>query len=148
MDEIFKLLKKFDIKGLLLAPTHNKYLQFFRCMLAGGIATVADWFSLILLTEIGMFYITSAVFAYAVGFVVNYLLSKFFVFNGSNARTGLVLEFLGYLIIGAVGMGLTVGIMYILTSLAHFHYFSSKLIATTIVFFWNYVARKKFLYEN
>ena len=148
MNEIFRLLKKLDVKGLIFAPTHNEYLQFFRCMLASSIATVADWFSLIFLTEVGMFYISSAALAYAVGIMVNFLLSKFFAFNGAVAKTGLVLEFLGYIIIGAVGMGLTIGIMFILTSLAHFHYLGSKLIATTIVFIWNYVARKKFLYEN
>ena len=43
MKEIFRLIKKFDMKGLFIIPTNNALLQFFRYIFVGGVATIADW---------------------------------------------------------------------------------------------------------
>ncbi len=148
MEEFFELLKHFDFRGLFIKPTENGFLQFFRYAFVGGIATIIDWGVLFLLTQLGIYYLISAVFSFFAGLIVNFILSKLFVFSASKARIGKTGEFISYGLIGAIGLLLTMGIMYVLTDLLNIHYMLSKIIATAIVLAWNYIARKKTLYQN
>ena len=148
MKELWELIRRFDLKGLLVSPTENGMIQFFRYVIVGGIATVVDWGVQYFLTEAGIHYLVSAVFAFFAGLSVNFLLSKIFVFKAEKARVGTALEFAAYAAIGGAGLLLTVGIMYVLTDVLHLHYMLSKVAATFIVLFWNYFARKKLVYEG
>jgi len=44
-----------------------------------------------------------------------------------------------------VGLLFTEALLYIFTEWVHIHYMISKIIATIIVFFWNFFARKLFI---
>lgn len=147
MGEFFQLLKRFDWKGIFLTPTNNGFLQFFRYAFVGGIATVADWLTLVVLTNVGLHYQVSAVFGFFAGLVTNFALSKLLVFQKAEAKVGTWLEFTAYGVIGAIGLGITLLIMHVLTEMASVHYFLSKVVATVIVLIWNYAARKKLLYR-
>ena len=148
MKEFFHYLKAFDLKALFITPTTNGFLQFFRYAFVGGIATVVDWAILFLATELGgLHYIFSAVLSFFGGLATNFALSKLLVFSASEAKTGLLLEFVGYALIGAVGLGLTVLIMYLFTEILGWYYMLSKALATILVLFWNYIARKKLVYD-
>ncbi len=148
MKEILQLIKKFDLKALLILPTENELLQFLRYVFVGGIATVIDWGVLYALTEIGLYYILSAIVAFLAGLTVNFAMSKVLVFKANEAKVGAVLEFVGYAVVGVIGLGLTVVIMYLLTDCLHWHYMLSKIVSTVLVLFWNYVGRKKLLYKS
>ena len=149
MKVFFDLLKKFDLKGLFVDPTTNGFLQFFRYVFVGGIATVVDWGILLVLTDLcNLYHLVSAIISFVAGLVTNYLLSKLLVFNASEARVNKALEFLGYALIGVVGLGITELIMYLFTDRMTLHYMLSKMIATVIVLIWNYLARKLFLYKK
>lgn len=148
MQEFWKLLKRFDLKGIFIAPTTNAFLQFFRYIFVGGIATVADWGVLFLLTEYAHInHLISAVFAFVAGLAVNFILSKMLVFKMNEVRTNAWMEFVGYAVIGLVGLGITEMIMYLLTDCMNLHYMLSKAVATVIVLIWNYTARKKIIYK-
>ena len=56
MKEFFELLKIFDLKGIFVNPTQNGFLQFFRYLFVGGIATIVDWGILFLLTDLAHIY--------------------------------------------------------------------------------------------
>ena len=104
MNEFFQLLKQFDLKGIFVTPTKNSFLQFFRYLFVGGIATVVDMGSLFALTEIlSLDPKLSAAIAFVLGLAANYLLSKLLVFQANEARTNAVMEFLGYALIGLIG---------------------------------------------
>ena len=149
MKEFLELLKKLDLKGIFITPTKNEFLQFFRYIFVGGIATVADWGTLYLLTEYAhIYHLVSAIIAFIVGLIVNFVLSRLLVFSANEAKTGKALEFIGYAVIGVIGLGITEGIMYLLTNRLGAHYMLSKAIATVIVLIWNYIARKKILYKD
>lgn len=149
MKEFFDLLKRFDLKGLFLTPTKNGVLQFFRYLFVGGIATVVDWGVLFALTEfLELYHLISAIFAFAAGLGTNFLLSKLVVFSANEARTNPVMEFLGYALIGVIGLGITELIMYLFTDRLSLYYMLSKAIATALVLVWNYLARKLLLYKN
>lgn len=149
MKEFFALLKDFDLKGIFLTPTKNGFLQFFRYLFVGGIATVVDWGVLMGLTELlQLHHLVSAIFAFVAGLGTNFLLSKLLVFRASEAKTNSLLEFLGYALIGLVGLGMTELILFLFTDGLSLHYMLSKAIATAVVLVWNYLARKLLLYKN
>lgn len=149
MKEFFALLKDFDLKGIFLTPTKNGFLQFFRYLFVGGIATVVDWGVLMGLTELlQLHHLVSAIFAFLAGLGTNFLLSKLLVFRASEAKTNSLLEFLGYALIGVIGLGMTELIMFLFTDGLSLHYMLSKAIATAVVLVWNYLARKLLLYKN
>lgn len=149
MKEFFILLKHFDLKGIFLTPTKNGCLQFFRYLFVGGIATVVDWGVLFALTELlDLYHLISAIFAFVAGLATNYLLSKLLVFSANEVRTNALMEFLGYALIGLIGLGVTELIMFLFTDRMSFHYMISKAIATAVVLMWNYLARKLLLYKN
>ena len=43
MREFFSLLFHGRMKALFLEPTTNSFIQFFRYLFVGGLATVVDW---------------------------------------------------------------------------------------------------------
>ena len=148
MKEIFQLIKNVDIKGLFIVPTQNGFLQFFRYVFVGGIATIVDWSILFLLTDIvSIYYLFYACFSFLAGLIVNFLLSKLMVFKTEEAKVNGVLEFVAYAIIGAVGLGLTELIMFGFTDCLKFHYMMSKAIATAMTLVWNYIARNRIIYS-
>ena len=148
MKEFWDLLKHFDLNGLFIAPTKNGFLQFFRYVFVGGIATVVDWGVLFLLTDFGhIHYLLSAVVAFVAGLITNFVLSQLLVFKANEAKVNGVMEFVGYALIGVIGLGITELIMILFTNFWNVHYMISKVIATVIVLFWNYIARRKILYK-
>ena len=72
MKEFFELLKKFDLKGIFVNPTKNGFLQFFRYLFVGGIATIVDWGILFLLTDLAhIYHLVSAIIAFVAGLITN-----------------------------------------------------------------------------
>ncbi len=159
MKECFSLLFHGRWKALFTDPTRNNFIQFFRYMIVGGIATVADWALLFLFeylisqlseaesVQTAAKYV-AAVIGFGAGLVVNFVLTRAFVFNGQTARAkNTVGEFAGHLTVGAVGLGLTELFLWF-GDLLSVHFMLAKVVATVIVFFWNYLARKFFVYKK
>ncbi len=136
------------LQKLFVTPTTNIWLQLLRYGFVGGVAFVADYGSLYILTDLlHMHYLLSAAVAFLIGLTVNYLLSISWVFRKERAAKPW-LEFLVFALIGIIGLGLNEGIMYLCTDLLTLHYMVSKLISTAIVFFWNFFARKMILFNK
>lgn len=149
MKEFFQLLKKFDIKGLFILPTKNGFLQFFRYLFVGGIATVVDWAILFALTDFAKInHLISAIISFVAGLAANFILSKAIVFSQNEARVKPIMEFISYALIGVIGLGITELIMFLITNCMGYHYMLSKVVATAIVLGWNYLARKHLVYKN
>lgn len=148
MKEFFSVIFSFDLKKIFYEPTKNPLLQFFRYAFVGGVATLADWGSLYAFTEWGhLHYMASGVIAFVIGLTVNYLLSKKFVFSGEKNKHSSSTEFAVYAIIGVIGLIMTEIIMYVLTEKLKFYFMIPKIIATVVVFVWNFAARKIVLYR-
>jgi putative flippase GtrA len=113
----------------------------------GGIAFIADAGSLYLFSLTGVHYLICVAIAFVIGLSVNYTLSKHFVFT-QNAKIGKVMEFIAYGVIGAVGLGLTELLMWLLTDVFGLFFMLSKIFAAIIVFAWNFIARKLALYRQ
>jgi len=133
---------------LFKAPTESTFIQLFRYGFVGGLAFLVDYGTLVLLTEFaGMHYLLAATISFILGLITNYLLSITWVFNQHKLNNRWV-EFLLFAFIGVVGLGLNDAIMFLCTERCGIHYTLSKIIATAIVFFWNFLARKLILFKQ
>jgi putative flippase GtrA len=135
------------IGSLLFAKSDKTSIQLLRYTFVGGIAYALDFGSLFFLTEVvKIHYLISAPIAFILGLLTNYILSILWVFPRRTLASKRM-EFLIFAIIGLVGLGLNEGIIWTFTDLVHFHYLMSKVISAIVVFFWNFFARKKILFN-
>ncbi len=81
MKELFKLIFKLELSALFLHSTDNSMIKFFRYVFVGGFAFIIDASVLFLLNKWGMYYLFAAACGFIVGFIVNFVLSKKFVFT-------------------------------------------------------------------
>lgn len=133
---------------LFKAPTESTFIQLFRYGFVGGLAFLVDYGTMVLLTEFaGMHYLLAATISFILGLITNYLLCITWVFNQHKLNNRWV-EFLLFAFIGVVGLGLNDAIMFLCTERCGIHYTLSKIIATAIVFFWNFLARKLILFKQ
>ena len=142
MKELFSALIKLDIKKLFKNKTDNTFIQFFRYLFVGGFAAVVNIGFLYIFTEVfHIYYVISNILSFTLGLVVNYLLSKKFVFQ-EETKISKTKEFLIYAIIGIIGLGIDTLLIYIFTDVLSMYYMLSKIISTAVVFIWNFGARK------
>lgn len=133
---------------LLRGKASNGWLQLFRYLFVGGAAFVVDFGSLYLLTQYaGLHYTLSAALSFILGLVVNYLLSIRWVFSERKLRNRSA-EFIVFAIIGIVGLGLNVAIIWFFTEYIRLHYLVSKIVAAVLVFLWNFAGRKFILFDR
>lgn len=136
------------IDRLLRRPSNDVRIQLFRYFFVGGAAFAVDFALLFALTEYaGMHYTLSAALSFTAGLAVNYLISIHWVFRDRTLRSRMA-EFIVFAIIGVVGIGLNVSIIWAATEWLSIHYLVSKIVATAIVFLWNFFARKYILFNG
>ena len=160
------MLKKW-FNALFVEETNNTLIQFFRSLFVGGIATIADFGVVILFRElVGVSEAAAAVFGFIVGLTVNYIVSTFWVFAKAKVKNRVV-DFIAFAVIGIIGLGLTELIIapfsvkgifgegYFVrnASFGSFiptdkYYIVGKLVATVLVYIWNFCARKFILYRK
>lgn len=126
---------------------YHGLIQFILYGIVGGVAFVADFAGLMLLYRFcGINYIVAATVGFILGCMVNYGLSKILVFKEEyKSKT---LEFILFSIIGIIGLILTDLFMWAFVDGCGLAVFWSKIIVTIIVFFWNFLARKFFMYTG
>lgn len=108
-----------------------------------------DFFLLWFLTEVGGFnYLLSATLSFMAGLAVNYLIATHWVFRKDVAvLRNKWAEFLVFLLIGLVGLGLNDLILWVVTRHLRLHYLLSKFVAAGLVYLWNFFARKYILFH-
>ena len=135
------------LEKLLIDKTDSIFIQFFRSIFVGGIATIIDFGFLYFFTEfLNIYYLTSAALSFILGLITNYILSIVWVFNRRKFAKKW-LEFVIFAIIGVVGLILNELIIWYFTEYVHFHYLLSKVVSTIVVFSWNFLARKFILFR-
>lgn len=153
MKELFQLLFGLKFRALFFEPTENGFIKFFRYCFVGGIAFVVDYgaFSVtcLLLGKSDIITAAATTAGFICGLIVNFLLSKKFVFTEDPKRGSVKGEFLGYAIIGVIGWGLNVLLMLVCTSwVFSINRYIAKIVVALIVLVYNYAARKIILYSK
>lgn len=129
---------------LFKKPHPTGLIKLFRYFFVALVAYVFDFGILVGLTSgFGVYYLVAATLSFTVGVTINYLLSRRWVFPDSKYSRKT--EMAGVLLIGLVGLILNTILLAAFTDLLGIFYVYSKIIATIIVFFWNFFARRTFL---
>lgn len=127
-------MKKSDIKDFLL------YL------IVGGVATVTEWVLFYALEKIAIHYIAATVIAYVLSTFVNWIAGRVLVFKEN--RQSVLKELFGVYAASVVGLLMNLVIMWVAVDLLSFNEMLSKIAATAIVFFYNFLVRKLLIYRK
>ena len=129
------MLKKKELKNFLL------YL------IVGGGATLVEWitfYTLCILLKRD--YLVSTVIAYIISTYFNWLFGRILLF--SKSKKGIVFEILsiyGTSVLGLIG---NLIIMWFAVDIKNIPEMIAKIVATGIIFIWNYCIRRFFIYKN
>ena len=146
LQKIIRLNATVVSQVISLTPSPNHYIEFLRSIVVSIIALLADFGILVALKEgAHANYLVAATISFSIGVVVNYILSVRWAFN-NRKLTSKHIEFLVFVVICAVGLAFNLLIIAGGVNYFHLDYRLAKGISTIIVFFWNFLARKKFLY--
>lgn len=147
MKNILCLLRKCDWRGLMLLPTENAMLQFFRYIFVGACAFFVDFSSYCILEAVGLHYLLAGVFAFLISFIFNFCISRVLIFKSAASEKATAQELTGVALISLVGLGLTELLLFVGTDLLEMDFRISKVVSSILVLFWNYTARKLFVYR-
>ncbi len=122
-------------------------MQLLKSVAASLVAFAIDFAILVALTEAaGLHYLLAAGFSFLVGTTLSYLLSILWVFPVRRLSSKAA-EYLLYVAVGMVGLGLNEALLWFFTETVGIFYMVSKVCAGSLIFFWNFGARKLILFS-
>ncbi len=131
----------------LIISLYNKYKDIFLYLIVGVIATLTEWlFFWIFDGKLGMHYSLATGLAFIFSTFANWAAGRLIMFK--KVSMSIVKELLSIYAVGVIGFLMNLLIMWIAIDKIGIHDFISKMIATGIVFFWNYFIRKLFIYRK
>lgn len=122
------------------------FLLKFKFALTSLVATVIDYGLYMILVYQSFTPVIANTIAYTIAVIINFTLQKKFVFSMEREAKRVFLLAVG---VSVVGLGLSNLIIWKLTQYSFFmdYQFLTKLIATGLVFFWNFYM-KRFVFEK
>ena len=140
---INKMLKIFHIK--VSAKTENLFVQIFKFVIVGGIATIIDWaIYYVLYNFLHIPPLVANILSFSVSVIYNYTASVKWVFD-VNQEKNKKRMFIEFMIFSIIGLLLTELLLWIFIDLISMNAMLAKIIATAIVMVFNFVTRKIFL---
>lgn len=111
----------------------------------GFLCFFIDYGIMVFLTEIfGVNYLLSSGISYSISTIVNYILSVTVVFE-TDKNKNRIKEFILFVFLSVIGLGVNELCMKIGVDLLHIHYMIVKIGATAVVMVYNFVTRKIFI---
>ena len=127
--------------------------QFMSYFCVGGIAAIVEWIMFaIFANALHISYLISTCLAFVFSTTTNLLLGKIWTFkNNSTYKNNRLGEAIAVFAVSAIGLGLNIVLMYLFVSVVGLNTgwqtVASKIMATGIVFIWNFLIRKFFVYK-
>ena len=122
--------------------------EFFKYLVAGSFAFFCDISTLYISTEfIGLHYLVSGLLGYSVGLIISYLLNIKWVFAFRKYDRRLV-EFSIFNLIVITGLLFNELIIYMAVNNFEVSYLYGKIASGLIIFIFNYLAKKFFLFHD
>jgi len=135
------------VRATIPRAGHRTARQLLKTVVASQAAFWLDFGILALLTEAaGLHYLASAAIAFLAGTTVSYVLSVVWVFDTRRVASKAA-EYALFVLVGAVGLALNEGLLWVFTETLGLHYLVSKVVAATLIFGWNFAARKVLLFR-
>lgn len=143
---VLKVLKLFHIK--LKKETEKLFIQIFKFVIVGGVATVIDFLSIFVFKEyLHIPVLIANTLAFCIATVYNYIASIRWVFTVDESKNKKK-TFVTFVVFSAIGLVLNDLIMWLTMELFNMYYILAKLVATCFVMIFNFVTRKLFLEEK
>jgi len=115
---------------------------------ASGCALVLDVSLLwILVTFFSFGYVAAAASSFLAGASVAYILSVRLAFKDHRLKDRRA-EFVGFVLIGTLGLAINTGVMVVLVNYLGLHYLLAKCVAAGCTFLCNFVARRHLLFVS
>lgn len=121
--------------------------DLLKYVLVAVCALVVDLATLLILHRLNVQYLVAATTGFVLGTIVNFLLSRGFVFRDPVIKNKIA-NFMAYAAIGILGLLCNNVIIWLCFSKAGFTLAVSKLAAVAVVFIWNFLARRQFLFRG
>ena len=121
--------------------------DLFKYGIVAVFALAADFGSLLTLHALGVQYLVAATLAFLIGTVVNFTLSHGHVFKDPVIKNKMA-HFGAFVSIGVLGLIGNDVIIWYFHSKINLGLAIAKIIAVVIVFSWNFLARRQFLYKR
>ncbi len=136
------------LKEVFIYKTDNSSIHLLRSMGSSGIAFLVDFLTLILLVEFfHMHYIAGGAAGFITGTTLLYFISISWIFS-SRRINNRVLEYLFFLSIGLIGGMLNILLLWVFTDKFDIYYMISRIMAASMVFLFNFLARKLILFSK
>lgn len=121
-------------------------MRIVKYFFVGGAAAVVDigLFS-IFASYLGWPWIPVSIVTFILATLANYFLSIQFVFE-SGARHKKHVEVFGVFVVSSLALLVNQIVLYFLIEILGWHLVISKIVASSVVFFWNYFGRSKFVF--
>ena len=125
-----------------LSQLLEKYMGgLFGYLIVGGLATIVEWAGFWLFSEkIGIAYLLATTLAFAISTFANWLFGRLLVFRGKQKQS-LLREILSVYLASVVGLLLNLQLLTV-------GKMPAKVIATILVFAYNYLIRKLIIYKK
>ncbi len=119
--------------------------QFLLYLVVGGIATVVEWVFFYLFDSLcSIDYTLATAMAFAISTFANWAAGRLLMFQ---AKGKIWSELSKIYLTSIAGLLMNLAIMWVAIELLHIPNFLSKVIATGIVFLWNFIVRKLVIYK-
>jgi putative flippase GtrA len=132
-------------KGLwaLIPPSRQRAARY---LVAGGTATASNFATLYVLTEFAhVWYLASSIAALTVGFVVSFILQKFWTFqNKGLARVHVQLPL--HILLSLANVGANTVMLYGMVEYLHIWYLAAQFINAAILATCNFFVYRRFIF--
>lgn len=136
------------IKDLFFYKSDNTAIHLLRSVISSSAAFLCDFLTMVALVEIfHIYYLIGGAAGFIVGTSVSYLLSVKWVFSRRRVKKKTV-EYAAYILLGMVGGGMNVMLLWFFTEKLSLYYMFSRISAASLVFFFNFAARKIILFSS
>lgn len=129
-------------------PWEELLRQFVSYVLVGGGGAMVEWLcfgGLVYWT--GVSYMWSTIIAFVVGIYCNWQLGRAITFRDVELEVSLFRELCQVFLAGVIGLILNIMLMYGMVEYYHMEKLAAKITATFVVFFWNFMVRKYYIYK-
>ena len=135
-------------KEILIKKTDDSKIQFIRSVISSTLSFLIDFLILITLVEkFHIYYVLGGIAGFITGTTVLYFLSIFWIFSTRRIKNT-YLEYIYFIILGIIGGSLNILLLWLFTDKFNVYYMFSRIIAASIVFFFNFLSRKILLFTK
>ena len=123
--------------------THVQLLKYF---VSGGMAFLSYILILFVLTEyLRVFHLVSLIIAYLASILINFNVSKYFVFKDGSQKTAV--QFFKFFTVAMIGLAAQFLIVYLLTKFVVLNYITANVIASGLIYFVSFSLNKIFTFR-